>query len=164
MLFRSANDTFYPPPGAYDTDYNAATNAQSPLAGNIANVLSTPVSYITVARIKDVFQDKNLNTALDEQYYTYQDLQYRSERAGASPFWLVVPTFYGPWRMVSVGPDKQFGHAGTIPTAQLAYDATNGTISAGNIFRSPNVNDSRQPDPGRAYANGTISAILLGAP
>lgn len=34
------------------------------------------------------------------------------------------------------------------PTAQTPYDPTNGTVSAGNIWRSPNVTDNQMPDPG----------------
>jgi len=139
------------------------------VSGIAWNGLSTPVAYVTIARYIDIFQDKNLNASLDEQYYTYNDMLTRSTVMTApigppSQFFGTAPVFYGTWRMLSVGPDRLFGHPSTAPTAQLAYDATNGTVSYGNIFRSQKLSDTAQPDPGRTYTNGAYSAILLGAP
>jgi prepilin-type N-terminal cleavage/methylation domain-containing protein len=151
---RESNFTFYG-----DTVYEPAKGTNSQVFGIPSQVLSSPVAYITTARLYDVFQDKNLNAALDEQFYTYQDMKYRAEVAGASIFWLEAVKFYGNWRMLSVGPDRLFGVAGVTNGAQMAYDATNGTLSPGNIHRSQVLSDNGQPRVGPVY-NG---ATLLGA-
>lgn len=154
--------------GAYqtvdDTEPNAIPGQTGQLYGNIANCLSSPVSYLTTARFKDVFQDKNLNTTLDEVYYTYWDCRARAEetRSGvswATPWYKATRAFYGDWRMTSVGPDRRYSH-GWGTSGNLAYDATNGTISLGNIHRSQRLSDSSQPDPGRAYPPSN-SVLLL---
>lgn len=143
------------------------------VAGILWNGLSTPIAYLTIARTIDVFQDKNLNAALDEQFYTYNDMLMRSQfflpngTSQSTAFFRVAPVFYGNWRLFSVGPDRLFSHTSAgaaAPNAQLAYDPTNGTVSIGQIFRSQKISDSAQPDPGRTYFNGAESAILLGAP
>jgi prepilin-type N-terminal cleavage/methylation domain-containing protein len=163
---REQNTTFY---GSGDQVTNHVGTPVN-VTGIMWNGVSTPIAYLTTARYKDVFQDKNLNASLDEQYYTYNDMQSRAidpPPAGlpaVSQFYGTAPVFYGSWRTISVGPDKLYGHSGTAPTAQLAYDATNGTVSQGNIFRSQKYSDNAQPEPGKTYVNGPYSAILLGAP
>ena len=146
-----------------DVEFNQGTGANANLAGNISNVLSTPVSYITVARIKDPFQDKNLNTALDEIYYTYWDNRDRAENPvnfaqWGTAWYRATYEYYGSWRMTSVGPDRRYGH-GFSTSGNLAYDATNGTISFGNIHRSQKFGDNSQPTPGLAYPPS--SSVLL---
>lgn len=108
--------------------------------------LSTPIAYMTTVYFIDTFQDKNLNAALDEQYFTYQDMRKRAEDNPSSTFWPPARGFYGDWRLGSVGPDKLFAH-GFTNSAQMAYDPTNGTVSLGNIWRSQNNPDNKQPNP-----------------
>lgn len=49
---------------------------------------------------------------------------------------------YGPWRLVSNGPDKKYSDAALYPAdwplfgADVPYDATNGTASFGNLLRT----------------------------
>lgn len=112
-------------------------------SGIMSNLVSTPIAYITVARLKDIFQDKNTIAAIDEQFYTYQDIQKRSVITPTA-FWTTAIDFYGAWRMISVGPDRLFGH-GFTNSAQLVYDPTNGTISLGNIHRSQKHGGDIQP-------------------
>ncbi|MBX7246598.1 MAG: type II secretion system protein GspG [Candidatus Sumerlaeaceae bacterium] len=108
--------------------------------------VSTPIAYITSVYFPDVFQDKNYNAALDEQYYTYQDLLMRQKNGlFSATFAQAAIDFYGTWRMISVGPDKLFAHPGVTNSVQLAYDPTNGTVSMGNIFRSQSLSESREP-------------------
>ncbi|PKO18913.1 hypothetical protein CVU37_05960 [candidate division BRC1 bacterium HGW-BRC1-1] len=162
---REANVGVY---GNIDQVYNQSTGSMENVAGILSTVLSTPISYLTNARDKDVFQDKNLIAALDEQFYTYQDMLMRSTGPSSnniygSAFYVAAFPFYGNWRMMSVGPDRRFGHPGTVPTAQLAYDSTNGTISMGNITRCQVYSDNVQPAPGKGYGPAGTT-ILLGAP
>ena len=150
---RESNFTFYG-----DTVYDPAKATQVNVYGIISQVLSSPVAYITTARLYDVFQDENLNAALDEQFYTYQDMKYRAERTPTG-FWPEAYTFYGNWRMLSVGPDRAFSNGNFLNSAQLAFDPTNGTISSGNIHRSQVLSDNGQPKAGPVYNGQT----LLGA-
>lgn len=124
------------------------TSGAVPVYGIMSNLLSTPIAYLSTARWVDVFQDKNLNAALDEQYYTYQDMRTRGTIwYPTSAFWPVAYEYFGNWRLISVGPDRRFGH-GFSASAQLNYDPTNGTISLGNIHRSQKFSDSSQPPTG----------------
>lgn len=124
----------------------------------MSNVLSTPVPYLSKARLIDLYRAQG--APADEQYYTYTDMITRRQRYPTSGFWQVAPEYYGRWRLLSVGPDRRFAH-GFSTSAQLAYDPTNGAYSLGNIFRSEFRADSAQPDPGRSYSNGSTSAVLL---
>jgi prepilin-type N-terminal cleavage/methylation domain-containing protein len=129
------------------TQYPGDTVNGQPASGVMWWGLPTPVAYISTAYFIDPFQDKNLNAAIDEQLFTYQDMQQRAVWF-TTPFWPAALEFYGAWRLISVGPDRRFGHVGmAAPTAQLVYDPTNGTVSQGNIFRSQKHSSDRQPDP-----------------
>jgi prepilin-type N-terminal cleavage/methylation domain-containing protein len=161
---REQNTTFYTATDQIQNQVGTLVN----VAGIMWNGISTPIAYITVARHIDIFQDKNVNPPLDEQYFTYNDVYTRSQfpavvPTGGSNFWRAAPEFYGAWRMLSVGPDRSFDNTGSsTPSVQLAYDATNGTVSRGNIFRSQKLTDSGQPVPGQTYGNP--ATVLLGAP
>lgn len=119
--------------------------------GVITNVLSTPIAYMTKAHWTDVFQDKNLNAPLDEQFYSYHDLKWKDEANdfGSEGFEGSCRDFYGAWRLISVGPDRVYSH-GFNRSAQLVYDPTNGTISLGQIFRSQKLTEQVQPPAGSA--------------
>ena len=149
---RESNTTYYG-----DTVYDPAKAQNVNVYGIISQVLSSPVAYITTARLYDVFQDKNLNASLDEQFYTYQDMRDRNQRAGTTAsFWTEAYKFYGDWRMMSVGPDRSFANGTFLNSAQLAFDPTNGTISLGNIHRSQVLNDNGQPKAGAVYNSQTL--------
>lgn len=125
--------------------------------GIIFSGISTPIAYISQAYVKDVFQDKNLNASLDEQYFSYHDLIWKASlptSAGkySQAFALPAIDFYGSWRMISVGPDRNYFHPGFTGNPQLAYDPTNGTVSKGNIFRSQKRPDSAEPVVGPLIA------------
>jgi prepilin-type N-terminal cleavage/methylation domain-containing protein len=117
----------------------------------LTDALSTPVAYLTQSSsMNDVFRDKN-NVAEDAKRYRY--LNYI---ANFAPGWLPCPypgpyrtrwdttdytagsrlgmEAFGMWKLSSSGPDK-VPNTGFFAT-ELAYDATNGTISGGDILRS----------------------------
>ncbi len=154
-----------------DTEVNPNPTGDDKLFGNISNILSTPVAYITTARFPDIFQDKNLLTAIDERYYTYWDNRSRAQTTPVltsgwgTPFFQANQEFYGDWRMLSVGPDRRYLHGPTLPgigtSGNMSYEATNGTISQGNIHRSQKLNDSRQPDPGKAYPPSNYVLLVV---
>ena len=129
-----------------------------PVSGVMSNVISTPVAYLSVARIPDPYQVTYTGVAstLD---YIYQDMQERAARTPTG-FWPAAAAYYGKWRIVSVGPDRSFSIPGVTNGAQMSYDPTNGVLSRGNLYRSPNHLDNEQPVAGQAYP--PTGAVLLG--
>jgi prepilin-type N-terminal cleavage/methylation domain-containing protein len=121
------------------------------LFGTLWTDISTPVAYITNGFIIDVFNQQNLQTLPDEALFTYQNLeaQYCGDKMPnhtmfSAAFCTDALDFYGAWRLGSVGPDMDFGFMAGI-SAQIPYDATNGTVSLGNIWRSQNQTDNVYP-------------------
>ncbi|MBN1902144.1 prepilin-type N-terminal cleavage/methylation domain-containing protein [Candidatus Sumerlaeota bacterium] len=118
--------------------------------------LTTPIAYITRVDYIDPFQDKDVAKRFDEQHYTFHDLKtcaYGPLPAGYfTAFWVAAYPYYGSWRLGSVGPDKRYGH-GFSTSAQLVYDPTNGTNSLGNIWRTQNYPDGKQPPIGILLGN-----------
>jgi general secretion pathway protein G len=149
---------------AYRIDHNLypqSTRGQEivvgvPVYGTLWVDISTPVAYITNAFMTDVFNQQNFQTATDEALFTYQNLvdQYCGDKLPDGPifsetFCQSALDFYGGWRLGSVGPDMDFDIPGApTPTAQTPYDSTNGTVSAGNIWRSQNHTDNEMPNDG----------------
>lgn len=124
------------------------------LFGTLWVDISTPVAYITNAFMFDPFNTQNATTMTDEALYTYQNLvnQYCGDDIPDGPifsmnFCEAALRFYGGWRLGSVGPDMDFGIPNAVPpTAQTPYDPTNGTVSAGNIWRSQNRSENDFPN------------------
>lgn len=111
--------------------------------------LSTPISYVTNALLTDPFVNLSDNIAEDEKTFTYQQIEYYVDNS-TSAFWPAAREFYGEWRMCSIGPDRDFsnndlGGSSTTNAAQIEYDSSNGTVSAGNIWRSQKHSDQKQP-------------------
>lgn len=129
-------------------------------------VLSTPIAFVTSANIQDPFVASGIPIPTSDLIYRtlfYQNCEtsiaaangmtdpymifYQTLSTGAiatakvnqgwgvqpagtpaGSTWLVV---YGSWKMGSVGPDRDYsGGSGGL------YDPTNGTISAGDIYRT----------------------------
>ena len=113
--------------------------------GNLRPGLTTPVSYITNCWIEDPFVGKgggNIN--YDEQVYSYNPL-WKGTLWGRSD--TLIPSnyrnadyfeFYGGYRLGSIGPDRTFYNGAAFSTNRhsVNYDASNGTLSSGNIWRS----------------------------
>ncbi len=125
------------------------------------NRLSTPVAYITTARPPDPFVQQGQEgiasaPAVAKEYYRtlwYQNVRLSLAAATGQVVreYLVAPaasnyaaikqgggwgngtdwgSFYGGWKMGSLGPIQ------TYDGGFNAYDATNGTISEGDIYRT----------------------------
>lgn len=132
------------------------------ISGTLWVDISTPVAYITSAFLFDVFNFQNAGSSTDEALFTYQNLlnNYCGTLLTGEPRFSTAfcegngtdygaLSFYGGWRLGSVGPDMAFGIPGaTAPTAQTPYDPTNGTVSPGNIWRSQARTDNEMPDSG----------------
>lgn len=117
-------------------------------ASNVPNELSTPVAYITSATsFFDPFSIR-LQGQYGGRYNRYgyltseysPDLQYYN---------LLLPRFkeaIGTWRLDCFGPDERCGLPGqpsNYPN-EVSYDATNGTVSRGDIYRSQRDPEGRQ--------------------
>ncbi|MGF1571910.1 MAG: prepilin-type N-terminal cleavage/methylation domain-containing protein [Sumerlaeia bacterium] len=120
--------------------------------GIIGPWLSTPISYLSNAYNVDPFSE--IADLPEDYYYRYQDLPTRLDQTKGPTFSVAFSTlaieFYGNWRLISQGPDGSFAHGNgaILNSAQLVYDATNGTVSEGNIFRSQRHSEPRQPAVG----------------
>lgn len=123
------------------------------------DVLTTPVAYITSSRITDPFRPPGLPIA--KRLLTYEAVNGEGLllEAGGSPY-TVNPASAGGhstrihwWWLASRGPDMEFGFrpvnvefdlrerfatsdADPGPFCDTLYDATNGTVSVGNIYRA----------------------------
>jgi type II secretion system protein G len=136
----------YPPEyeaGATGAAWGGTTTP--PFHSRIPSSITTPIAYLT-SLPRDPFRQGNTGVAIsgfllnfNERFVWYNFDYYR---AGG----LVTPggTFEhatrlaGAWLMYSVGPDKdEWNGAGFVAREVYHdYDATNGTLSVGNIFRT----------------------------
>jgi prepilin-type N-terminal cleavage/methylation domain-containing protein len=130
--------------------------------------ISTPVSYITSAKVVDVFRKAKPSAT---NHWQFDDVRYRNIEStwgmhytGMQTPARTTPSIYldemmadvGGWVMTSIGPDFVYGPSASSSTATFPgvgalqswptpsgypdhtqpYDATNGTISYGDIHRS----------------------------
>ena len=126
----------------------------------LPSTLSSPISYITSVQLVDPFRQVVPTTPTDWQFnnvrYTNIDATWGLKFSdltgrGTTPsiYHNAMLTEFGGWRMTCVGPDRTFGPNGwpgvstTLPVNPYPatalpepYDATNGTISPGDIIRS----------------------------
>lgn len=117
--------------------------------------LTTPVAYITNVFFVDPFrqhlppvpttwQSNNLRyTNIEATWGTRFDSPYQGVSPTASAFYGDTLNEFGQWRINGAGPDRTYGPSGwpgisNYPSGSLPlpYDATNGTISDGDIIRT----------------------------
>lgn len=115
---------------------------------NAQSQLTTPISYMTTV-LRDPFQDpefEDTNLAghshfLDGAFggrnhaYDYGSAIWHGVPQGNSPGYFRNFRF-SPWKIGSAGPDLRFVNEGSNYGMEQFYDPTNGTISAGDIYRS----------------------------
>ncbi len=106
---------------------------------NMAVGLTTPVAYISsAAPMEDIFRlPHNFPTELANQIM-YLPSNYYGDSTRA-----LQTNRYGAWVVRSAGPDTYYqnhldqrGDYGAGGWNRASYDATNGTVSAGDIYRS----------------------------
>ncbi len=116
--------------------------------GSIRAGLSTPIAYITNAWVQDPFIGKGGgNIDYDQQVYSYHPL-WKGTLWGRAETNMHTTyrnnnyfEHYGTYRLGSIGPDRTF-YTTNVPgdrvtlQASTVYDASNGTVSFGNIWRS----------------------------
>ena len=124
--------------------------------GILSPCITTPISYISKFDYIDPFQVTDTANPADERLYSYHDFKAWEENYGLSNWLRAAYEFYGLWRLGSVGPDRTYYHPeypGWTYSPQLVYDATNGTVSMGNIWRCQKIFDDQQP----TVASGLIT-------
>jgi prepilin-type N-terminal cleavage/methylation domain-containing protein len=153
---------------AYRTDYTSYPPNDG-VYNVIPSQLSTPVAYVTQANLVDPFCDKERLSAPGfdpdlARFYTYTQVVSFSSftellkwvTAGNPNPWegADCPNCnpgamrrYGPWRLVSNGPDRVYSNGNRVAGpfnpnplfllgCDIPYDPTNGTYSIGNILRT----------------------------
>lgn len=113
--------------------------------------LTTPVAYVSNCWLDDPFTKGADVTQIpfDQQKYTYNWFSpspLRGVEARPEYLYQEYDKHYGHWRLGSVGPDRDFFGPGfptpaLLYTASQIYDPTNGSVSAGNIWRSHRESD-----------------------
>lgn len=117
--------------------------------------LTTPVAYLTsIAPLKDVFQANRVigitATTTGRDFYAIENFPLRIEKNLASTSLpRIMNTYTGAWCLWGAGPDKainniegggDYSNANSIPRG-VNYDATNGTVSNGDIYRCQRKSD-----------------------
>ena len=114
----------------------------------VPDTITTPIAYITSAKLVDPFRVVVLTTSLNYRRYRYWYIDMTWGKAGTRPAPSSVLPFlkmwYGSWKLNSAGPDRTYGPS--YPTSSypgnmysdlpIPYDATNGTVSSGDVMRS----------------------------
>lgn len=113
--------------------------------------LSTPLAYMTSVNLVDPFR---LGAMWYNNFWQQHDIRYANidstwgtqfgviqTNPAASTYLSAVREEWGGWRLTAAGPDKSYGPTGwvgvsTYPASPIPYDATNGTVSQGDILRT----------------------------
>ena len=98
--------------------------------------LTTPIAYITSKERRDPFAFQDQSSS-DVEFYSYHVPRYYLNYNSTSAYWTkVLESYYGEWRLCSYGPDRIYSNRAIGNGPDRMYDPTNGTVSAGNIWRS----------------------------
>lgn len=101
--------------------------------------LTTPVAYIADCWMTDPFAQGSSYDAIpfDQQKYTYKTfINIRGIEPGEDYVLAGYAECYGPWYLMSMGPDRDIYNGGELSQKTRIYDPTNGAVSSGNIIRS----------------------------
>jgi hypothetical protein len=123
--------------------------------------LSTPIAYLTNVGFIDPFRSGELDATSPYWHWQWKCIRYTNTEAtwgdrfdpwetstGVSTYFDELVHEYGGWKLSAAGPDRTYGPGGwegistvapyTYPASALAlpYDATNGTVSDGDIIRT----------------------------
>ncbi|CAN5330692.1 hypothetical protein BH09SUM1_BH09SUM1_33250 [soil metagenome] len=129
----------YPPMSDLGQSGNTASTG---FHARVPSLLSTPIAYITslpfdVFLPKSTFSSATYPESVGRRfaYFNYDDfIKY-----GSSAALIAHRVDAGPWLMYSYGPDKDVANGGA--GVYVNYDATNGTVSTGNIFRTQRTSE-----------------------
>ncbi|MBN1475302.1 prepilin-type N-terminal cleavage/methylation domain-containing protein [Candidatus Sumerlaeota bacterium] len=125
----------------------ATQNAIDDLMAFIAPAITTPVAFITAVPLDPFAVDfQHDDTTLIRQFEYLNLVQHVDNfpRPFPAPWMGELIPAWGEWRMVAAGPDRDRGQ--DIKNG-IVYDATNGTVSDGDVVRSQRFADSEfNPD------------------
>ncbi|MCX7020068.1 MAG: prepilin-type N-terminal cleavage/methylation domain-containing protein [bacterium] len=110
-------------------------------AGGRPGGLTTPIAYLTSAKLKDPFAVGFYREDNSDYFYQNTDFWYNpgvlyaeagnpTDLHGIDPNETIYRPTYGLYKAGSLGPDRDYTGGKNI------YDPTNGTISVGDIYRS----------------------------
>jgi len=154
--------------------YAAEYNAYPPDGGKTAdgdgfwyvpNRVTTPIAFISSAKLIDPFRlDKDAGAArlsdipdgllyenADYRRYRYRNFKYTYYSITYPGRVTVYEEIYGKWELMGSGPDQSAGPfvyptiGGYTLELTIPYDATNGTMSRGNLIRSQKYSDGMKP-------------------
>jgi len=120
---------------AYAVD-NAGNYPPHQKPGDIApyylpDILTTPIAYLSDADLHDP-----LTTINQQKDLRFRYLNVAQAYAQQPSLYSQVTQMYGDWIVWSPGFDKTTNFVGGFSQGPLIYDATNGTISFGDMVRS----------------------------
>ena len=147
---------------AYFTDANDYPRNNRQRFWTLSLDLTTPVPYLTTVQLVDPFSlYKENDPQVGLPYYTYQRVLSLADAVavstlnpnytpayetvdGPSPYNPGALYKYGEWRLLSLGPDREYlpaafsssSRAVQYANIDVLYDPTNGTVSWGNILRT----------------------------
>jgi len=113
----------------------------------VPNAITTPIAFISSARIVDPFRIAITGTPVGYRRYRYRNFSYTYGAVKAG----VYETIYGAWELMGNGPDRSAGPfiyktmSSQVMELTLPYDPTNGTVSAGNLIRSQRYTEGMAP-------------------
>ncbi len=134
---------------AYFVDHNKYAPMTQAFFGDNTNGylrfnLTTPIAYLTSKDMRDPFAYHDQSSA-DIEFYSYQVPRYYLDHGGGVYWTKVLESYYGEWRMCSYGPDRTYSQRSIGNGPDRMYDPTNGTVSAGNIWRSQRFPEVPEP-------------------
>ena len=111
--------------------YDAAFHSRLP------SYLTTPIAYIS-SLFEDPFLQYDPGFAIGGYRYVYYCMKEHLTVSPTSIRWNALRHWEGDWTMYGVGPDRDawntYGYVASL--VYINYDATNGTVSTGNIWRT----------------------------
>ena len=142
----------YPPRGTYSRTATGITKHSGFILLLDPIWITTPISYITGDSVlRDPFQVQNYRPdtpktsgTYDEGWFRYTASRQEPENSAATEG--ILNRRYGGWRLLGAGPDRfvfnfEFARPAAAAIQLIPYDATNGTISIGDVMRSQKESD-----------------------
>ncbi|MGB9692746.1 MAG: hypothetical protein ACPL7D_11335, partial [Candidatus Sumerlaeaceae bacterium] len=113
--------------------------AGSPAHKFLMDGITTPIAYITSIPTDPFIVNPNVSSTWQAFYprYFYTNLDWFTyvTQPSSPPVIAQMKARYGTWILAGAGPDRD-----RLDLAQhIYYDPTNGTVSNGDIVRSPNI-------------------------
>jgi prepilin-type N-terminal cleavage/methylation domain-containing protein len=128
----------------------------------MSNLITTPQAYMSSNSLLDPFREKRVG-ALPDFYARFRYIAYgwKAKNQSIGAIGAVGATSYdkgtaifGSWRLTSAGPDATAGpwspgssypsNGEYFPDVLVVYDATNGTVSKGDVIRCQKSSEVQQ--------------------